>query len=419
MAKGIKGRKGAGAKPTGKTSTGGKTAKGAKNWGAQTRMVHGGVLRSEFKETAEAIYLTSGYVYDDAEEAEAAFANTRPRFVYSRFSNPTVQMFETRMTQLEGAEAARATASGMAAVFASLMCQLKAGDRVVSSDALFGSCQYVLAEILPRFGIETVFVDGRDLGAWRRALGKPTAAVFLETPSNPGLRIVDLKPVCDLAHKAGASVIVDNVFATPLLQRPLDYGADVVVYSATKHIDGQGRTLGGVVLGSEKFVAEKLQMFLRHTGPALSPMNAWLLLKGLETLELRLERQCRTAKILAEFLAAHPKVETALYPGLKSHPQHRLAMQQMKAGGSLVTILLKGGKAAAFRFLNALELILISNNLGDAKSLVTHPATTTHQRLTPEARAQQGITDGMVRLSIGLEDLVDLEADLAQALKAV
>jgi len=401
----------------------GKSAQGASGapggWGAQTRMIHGGVLRSDFKETAEAIYLTSGYVYESAEEAEAAFANTKPRFIYSRFSNPTVQMFETRMAELERAEAARATASGMAAVFASLMCQLKAGDRVVSSDALFGSCQYVIAEILPRFGIEAVFVDGRDLGAWRKALSKPTAAVFLETPSNPGLRIVDLPAVAKLAHAAGACVIVDNVFATPLLQRPLEMGADVVVYSATKHIDGQGRALGGVVLGTQKFVAEKLQMFLRHTGPSLSPMNAWLLLKGLETLELRLEQQCRHAKSLAEFLGSQAKVETALYPGLKSHPQHRLAMQQMSAGGSLVSFVVKGGKAGAFRFLNALKLILISNNLGDAKSLVTHPATTTHQRLTPEARAQQGITDGLVRLSVGLEDRVDLEADLAQALKAV
>jgi O-succinylhomoserine sulfhydrylase len=410
MASRGKGRKAA------KPSTGAATAAG---WRAQTRMIHGGVLRSDFKETAEAIYLTSGYVYESAEEAEAAFANTKPRFVYSRFSNPTVQMFETRMAELERAEAARATASGMAAVFASLLCQLKAGDRVVSSDALFGSCQYVIAEILPRFGIEAVLVDGRDLGAWRKALSKPTAAVFLETPSNPGLRIVDVAAVAKLAHAAGACVIVDNVFATPLLQRPLEMGADVVVYSATKHIDGQGRALGGVVLGTQKFVADKLQMFLRHTGPALSPMNAWLLLKGLETLELRLEQQCRHAKSIAEFLGAQPKIETALYPGLKSHPQHKLAMKQMSAGGSLVSFVVKGGKAGAFRFLNALKLVLISNNLGDAKSLITHPATTTHQRLTPEARAQQGITDGMVRLSVGLEDLADLEADLAQALKAV
>jgi O-succinylhomoserine sulfhydrylase len=388
-------------------------------WHPDTRMTHGGVLRSDFKETAEAIYMTSGFVYGSAEEAEAAFANTKPRFIYSRFSNPTVQMFESRMALLEGAEDARATASGMAAVFASLACQLKAGDRVVSSDALFGSCQYILAEILPKYGIETVLLDGRDLAAWRRALSKPTTAVFLETPSNPGLRIVDLRAVCDLAHKAGACVVVDNVFATPLLQKPFDYGADVVVYSATKHIDGQGRALGGVVLGPRSFINDKLQPFLRHTGPSLSPMNAWLLLKGLETLDLRLQRQCASARRIAAFLSAQKKVETVLYPGLKSHPQHALAMSQMRDGGTLVTFDLEGGKAGAFRFLNALKLILISNNLGDSKSLATHPATTTHQRLGPALRKQQGIGDGMVRLSVGLEAAEDLEADLSQALKAV
>jgi len=388
-------------------------------WHPDTRMTHGGVLRSDFKETAEAIYMTSGFVYGSAEEAEAAFANTKPRFIYSRFSNPTVQMFESRMALLEGAEDARATASGMAAVFASLACQLKTGDRVVSSDALFGSCQYILAEILPKYGIETVLLDGRDLAAWRRALSKPTAAVFLETPSNPGLRIVDLRAVCELGHKAGACVVVDNVFATPLLQKPFDFGADVVVYSATKHIDGQGRALGGVVLGPRSFINDKLQPFLRHTGPSLSPMNAWLLLKGLETLDLRLQRQCASARRIAEFLSRQKKVETVLYPGLKSHPQHDLAMSQMKDGGTLVSFDLVGAKAGAFRFLNALKLILISNNLGDSKSLTTHPATTTHQRLGPTLRKQQGIGDGMVRLSVGLEAAEDLEADLAQALKAV
>jgi O-succinylhomoserine sulfhydrylase len=328
-------------------------------------------------------------------------------------------MLEERMALIEGAEAARATASGMAAVFAALACQLKAGDRVVSSDALFGSCQYIIAEILPRFGVETVFVDGRDIEQWRRALAKPTAAVFLETPSNPGLRIIDMKAVCDLAHAAGARVVVDNVFATPLLQRPLEFGADIVVYSATKHIDGQGRSLGGVVLGSASFVTDVLQPFLRHTGPALSPMNAWLLLKGLETLELRVERMCQGARTLAEFLGAQPKLERVLYPGLPSHPQHDLAMRQMSAGGSLVTVEVAGGKAGAFRFLNALKLIAISNNLGDAKSLVTHPATTTHQRLTPEVRAAQGISDSTVRLSVGLEDVEDLKEDLARALARV
>jgi O-succinylhomoserine sulfhydrylase len=362
--------------------------------------------------------MTSGYVYGSAEEAEAAFANTKPRFVYSRFGNPTVQMFEQRMALLEGTEAARATATGMAAVFASLISLVRAGDRIVSSDALFGSCQYILAEILPRFGVETVFVDGRDLAQWKKALSKKTAAVFVESPSNPGLRIVDVAAVAKLAHAAGAKLIVDNVFATPLLQRPLQLGADVIVYSATKHIDGQGRALGGVVLGTRRYVVEQLQPFLRHTGPALSPVNAWILLKGLETLELRVARHCVNAVRLAEFLSRQKKLTNLLYPGLASHPQHDLAMAQMSAGGSLVTFELSGGKRAAFRFLNALKLVAISNNLGDTKSLVTHPATTTHQRLTPEVRAQQGITDGMVRLSVGLEDPVDVEADLSRALAA-
>jgi len=396
----------------------------SEGWGRATKLIQGGVLRSAFGETCEAIYMTSGYVYGSAEEAEAAFANTKPRFIYSRFSNPTVQMFEERMTLLEGAEAARATATGMAAVFAALISLVRAGDRVVSSDALFGSCQYILAEILPRFGVETVFVDGRDLGQWKAALSKKAAAVFIESPSNPTLRIVDLPAVAALAQGAGAKLVVDNVFATPLLQRPLALGADVVVYSATKHIDGQGRALGGVVLGKRKYIEEQLQPILRHTGPSLSPMNAWLLLKGLETLELRVARHCESALRIAKFLAGQPKLGAVLYPGLKSHPQHALVRRQMGAGGSLVTFDVKGGdvkggKAAAFRFLNALKLVVISNNLGDTKSLVTHPATTTHQRLTPELRAQQGITDSMVRLSVGLEDPADIEADLAQALAAV
>jgi len=400
------------------TKSGSTDAKGD-GWGRATKLIQGGVLRSGFGETCEAIYMTSGYVYGSAEEAEAAFANTKPRFIYSRFSNPTVQMFEERMTLLEGAEAARATATGMAAVFAALLSLVRAGDRVVSSDALFGSCQYILAEILPRFGVETVFVDGRDLKQWKAALSKKTAAVFIESPSNPTLRIIDLPAVAALAQGAGAKLVVDNVFATPLLQRPLDLGADVVVYSATKHIDGQGRALGGVVLGTRKYVEEQLQPILRHTGPSLSPMNAWLLLKGLETLELRVARHCESALRIAKFLAGQPKLGAVLYPGLKSHPQHALARRQMSAGGSLVTFDVKGGKAAAFRFLNALKLVVISNNLGDTKSLVTHPATTTHQRLTPELRAQQGIGDSMVRLSVGLEDPADIEADLAQALAAV
>lgn len=385
----------------------------------QTRAVHGGTARSRFDETCEAIFFTSGFVYDTAEDAEAAFNNARPRYQYSRFGNPTVSMFEARMCELEGAAAARATASGMAAVFAALMSQLKAGDRVVASDALFGSCHYIIAEILPRFGVETVLVDGRDLDQWKKALAKPAATVFMESPSNPQLRIVDIPAVCELAHAAGARVVVDNVFATPMLQQPLKLGADVVVYSATKHIDGQGRTLGGIVLGNEDYIVNHLQPFLRHTGPALSPMNAWLLLKGLETLEVRLERMCATALRLAKFLGAHPKIAAAHYPGLPSHPQYELNKKQMSAGGSLVTFSVPGGKEGAFRFLNALRLILISNNLGDSKSLVTHPATTTHQRLKPAERASLGIDDGMVRLSVGLEDPADLEDDLDQALKAV
>jgi O-succinylhomoserine sulfhydrylase len=405
----------AGAAPAAGTAA---VGRGDPEWRLATKLVQGGVRRSPFGETCEAIFMTSGYVYGSAEEAEAAFANTKPRFIYSRFSNPTVQMFEDRMALLEGAEAARATATGMAAVFASLACLLRVGDRVVASDALFGSCQYILAEILPRFGVECVFVDGRDLAQWKQALSRKTQAVFVETPSNPGLRLIDLPAVAKLAHGAGAKLIVDNVFATPLLQRPLELGADVVVYSATKHIDGQGRSLGGVILGSKAYVEEQLQPFLRHTGPALSPMNAWLLLKGLETLELRVARHCTNAARIADFLSRQKKLTQLLYPGLRSHPQHELARAQMTAGGSLVTFELAGGKPAAFRFLNALKLAVISNNLGDAKSLVTHPATTTHQRLSPEARAQQGITEGMVRLSVGLEDPVDIEADLAQALAA-
>ncbi|MBL8710658.1 MAG: O-succinylhomoserine sulfhydrylase [Rhodospirillaceae bacterium] len=389
------------------------------SWKAATRLVHAGQVRSPFKETSETLYMTSGYVYDSAEEAEAAFDNSQPRFVYSRFGNPTVAMFEQRMAAIEGAEAARATSSGMAAVFASIACQVKAGDRVVASDALFGSCQFILAEILPKWGIETVFVDGRDLAQWQQALAKPTRVVFLETPSNPGLRLVDLKAVCDLAHAAGANVVVDNVFATPLLQQPLTFGADVVVYSATKHIDGQGRCLGGVILGTEKYINETLQPFIRHTGPSLSPMNAWILLKGLETLDLRVRAQCASALRIAEALRGHGKLTAVQYPGLKDFAQYDLAKQQMSAGGTMLSLSLAGGKAAAFRFLNALELVLISNNLGDSKSLATHPMTTTHQRLTAEQRAKQGIDDGLIRLSVGLEDADDLIDDVLNALKAV
>jgi O-succinylhomoserine sulfhydrylase len=387
-------------------------------WGLGTQMVHGGQTRSQHAETAEAIFMTSGYVYSSAEEAQAAFDNSKPRFVYGRFGNPTVSMFEERMALLEGAEAARATASGMAAVFASLACLVKSGDRVVASDALFGSCNYIVQEMLPKWGVETQFVDGRDLEQWKKALSKPTKVVLLETPSNPSLRLVDMKAVCDLAHAAGAQVIVDNVFATPLLQRPLEFGADIVVYSATKHIDGQGRSLGGVILGTAKYINETLQPFVRHTGPSLSPVNAWILLKGLETLDLRMQRHCESTEKIAKALQGHAKLNDVLYPTLESFPQVELARKQMSAGGSIISIDLKGGKEASFRFLNALKLVLISNNLGDAKSLATHPTTTTHQRLTPEQKAAQGITPGLVRLSVGLEDVADILADVKQALDA-
>lgn len=387
-------------------------------WNIATQMVHGGQTRSQHAETAETIYMTSGYVYASAEEAQAAFDNSRPRYVYGRYGNPTVAMFEERMALLEGAEAARATSSGMAAVFASIACLMKAGARVVASEALFGSCSYIVQDLLPKWGVETEFVDGRDLVQWRKALAKPTTAVLLETPSNPSLHLVDLKAVCDLGHAAGAQVIVDNVFATPLLQRPLEFGADIVVYSATKHIDGQGRCLGGVILGTAKYINETLQPFIRHTGPSLSPVNAWILLKGLETLEIRLQRQCEVAEKIAKELQGHPKLNHAHYPTLANFPQAELARRQMKSGGSMVSLDLKGGKEASFRFLNALKLVLISNNLGDAKSLATHPATTTHQRLTPEQKEAQGITPGLIRLSIGLEDVKDLLADLRRALDA-
>ena len=384
-----------------------------------TQLVHGGTLRSQNLETSEAIYMTSGYVYGSAEEAEAAFANDGSRFVYSRYANPTVAMFEERLRLIEGAEVCRATASGMAAVFAALACQLKAGDRLVASRALFGSCLHIVNTVLPRYGIRTELVDGRDLGAWQRRLAEPAKAVFLETPSNPTLELIDLKAVAELAHGAGALLVVDNVFATPLLQKPLALGADVVVYSATKHIDGQGRSLGGAILCSKSFMADHLAQFLRHTGPALSPFNAWLMLKGLETLSLRVQQHCRNALEVAAFLDKHPKVERALYPGLESHPQHALAQRQMAAGGNLVAFITTGGKSGAFRFQNALRIVKISNNLGDAKSLITHPATTTHQRLSPEEKQALGIDPALVRLSVGLEDPADVIEDLDRALAAV
>ncbi len=388
-------------------------------WRPRTQMVRGGTRRTEFGETSEALFLTSGYIYEQAEQAEAAFKGENERFIYSRYANPTVAMFEERMRLLEGAEGARATSSGMAAVFASLMCDLEAGDRVVASRALFGSIDYIISEVLPRFGVETEFVDGTDLDQWADALKRPAKAVFMETPSNPALEIIDMRAVADLAHAVGARVIVDNVFATPILQRPLEFGADVVMYSATKHIDGQGRTLGGIILGDAEFCDDLLMPFLRHTGPALSPFNAWVLLKGIETLELRVRRHAENALAIARHLAARGDLARVLHPDLESHPQHALARAQMDAGGSIVAFELDGGKAEAFRVLNKFRLIDIANNLGDTKSLVTHPATTTHQRLEPAERARLGITDGLVRLSVGLEDVADIMDDLDQALNSL
>lgn len=386
-------------------------------WQPSTRLIHGGTLRSEFCETGEALFLNSGYVYATAEEAEAAFDGTTERYVYSRFRNPTVQMFEDRLALLEGAPACRATASGMAAVFAALACQLEAGDRIVASRALFGSCAHIVTQILPRYGVSTTIVEGTDLDAWKTALATPAKVVFLESPSNPGLEVIDLPAVCALAHAAGARVVVDNVFATPILQSPLTLGADVVVYSATKHIDGQGRCLGGAVLGERTFIEDELGLFLRHTGPSLSPFNAWVLLKGLETLELRVERHCATALAVARFLEGRGDLPTVRYPGLESHPQHALAARQMKAGGPIVAFDV-GSKERAFGLMNALRLVTISNNLGDAKSLICHPATTTHQKLSPEEKTAQGITPGFLRLSVGLEAAEDLIADLGRALDA-
>jgi O-succinylhomoserine sulfhydrylase len=381
-----------------------------------TLLVQGGLERTPFGETAEALFLTSGYVYDSAEQAEATFANKIEHYQYSRFGNPTVAMLERRLALVEGAEACRATATGMAAVHAALACQVKAGDRVVASRALFGSCHWIVSTLLPRYGVTTEFVDGGDLAQWRAALARPANVVLLESPSNPMLEIVDLKAVAELAHAAGATVVVDNVFATPLHQRPLELGADVVVYSCTKHIDGQGRVLGGAVLGRQKWVNEVLQPFIRNTGPSISPFNAWLLLKGLETLALRVDASARSAAAVADFLAARGEISRVWYPTRADHPQRALAMAQMSSGGTVVTFEVRGGKDAAFAVMNALRLIRVSNNLGDSKSLVTHPATTTHMRIGAEERAKLGITDGAIRLSIGLEDVEDLKEDFSQAL---
>ena len=387
-------------------------------WAQATQLVRGGTERSQHGETNEALYLTSGFVYESAEQGNARTADEEAGYVYGRFGNPTVTMFEDRLALIEGADACQATATGMAAVFASLMCQLRAGDHVVASRVMFGACYVVIDQLLPRYGIETDLVDGTDLAAWERALRPETRCVFLESPGNPTMPVVDIAAVSALAHAVGARVVVDNVLGMPTVQRPLALGADIVVYSTTKHIDGQGRCLGGAILGDEKFFADDLVPFMRTTGPVMSPFNAWIMLKGLETLELRTARMCDTAERLAAFLEAHPAVKAVHYPGLASHPHHALASQQMSRGGSVIAFELRGGWDAAFRFLDALELIDISNNLGDAKSLATHPASTTHQKIGADARATLGIGDGLVRLSVGLEAEEDLRADLEQALAA-
>lgn len=389
------------------------------DWKPETKLVHAGVRRSQYGELSEAIFLTQGFVYDNAEQAEARFIKAGPdEFIYARYGNPTVRMFEDRMAAVEGTEDAFATASGMAAVNGALTSLVKAGDHVVAARALFGSCLYIL-DLLGRFGVEVTLVDGTDLAAWRGAVRQGTKAVFLESVSNPTLEVIDLKSVAEIAHKVGATVIVDNVFATPVFSRAIELGADVVVYSATKHIDGGGRVLGGIICGTKDYIRKIVEPYVKHTGGAMSPFNAWVMLKGMETMGLRVRQQAATAQMVAEALSGHAGVERMIFPGLPGHAQHKIAMEQMGAGGTVIAIDIAGGQAGAFRFLNALKLVKISNNLGDAKSIVTHPATTTHQRLPAEQKAALGITPGLVRLSIGIEDAGDILADLKQALARV
>src|SRR5438105_4628168 len=395
------------------------SASAAKRYRPETQLVHAGILRSQFGENAEALYLTQSYIYDNAASAEKRFKGEEPGYIYSRYGNPTVSMFEARMCALEGAQAARATATGMAAVTTALVGQLRAGDHVVAAKALFGSCRYVVEDFLPRYGITSTLVDGTDLKQWKNAVRPTTKIFFLESPTNPTLEIIDIAAVAKIARAAGATLVVDNVFATPLFQSPLALGADCVVYSATKHIDGQGRCLGGVILGSEKFIQDNVHNMIRQTGPSISPFNAWVLLKGLETLSVRVHRQTDTAATVSVALVDHPKITRMIYPGRPDHPQAAVAQKQMRGGSTLVAFEVKGGKAGAFRFQDALKLIRISNNLGDAKSLITHPATTTHQRIGPAARAELGISDGMVRLSCGLEHPDDVCEDLLAALDKV
>ncbi|MCI4644190.1 MAG: O-succinylhomoserine sulfhydrylase [Hyphomonadaceae bacterium] len=385
----------------------------------QTELIHGGIERSQHGETAEALYLTSGYVYDSAEQAAARMSGDEPGFVYSRYANPTVRMLEDRLALIEGAETCRIAASGMGAISSALMSPLQTGDRVVAASALFGSCRWIIGTLMPRFGIEIEFVQGDDLEAWAKALSRPAKLVLVESPANPMLDGVDISAVAELAHKAGAKLVVDNVFATPMLQKPLEFGADLIVYSATKHMDGQGRVLAGAILGKSDWIEEHVDPYLRHTGPAASPFNAWVVLKGLETLNLRVERASATAARLADAVAGHEKVRAVRYPGRKDHPHHEVLMRQMTGGGTLIALSLKGARAEAFRFLNALNLIHISNNLGDSKSLACHPASTTHRALSDEERAAMGLDDSWVRLSIGLEDAGDLERDLHNALDAI
>ncbi|MDA8093977.1 MAG: O-succinylhomoserine sulfhydrylase [Betaproteobacteria bacterium] len=393
------------------------THKKQRKWREATLAVRAGQMRTPFQETAEPLFLTTGYAYEVPEEAEARFKGA-PGYTYARYGNPTTTMFEERMAALEGAPCARATASGMAAVSAVFFAGLRPGDHVVGAKAMFGACRYVIDELLARFGIVSTVVEGTDLGAWRKAMRPETKMLFLETPANPTLAIMDIKAVAEIAHQGGARLIVDNAFASPALQRPMDFGADIVIHSTTKYVDGQGRCLGGMILCKEDFLADHLQIFLRNTGPTISPFNAWVHLKSLETLAIRMRAHCENALKVADFLAGRKEVTRVLYPFRPDHPQHALARAQMSGGGGVVTFEVKGGREAAFRLGRALELIDISNNLGDAKSLITHPATTTHQRLSPEARAELGVSEGMMRLSVGLEDPADLCADLAQALEA-
>ncbi|WP_144575972.1 O-succinylhomoserine sulfhydrylase [Agrobacterium sp. DE0009] len=388
-------------------------------WRPATQLVHGGTLRSPYGETSEAIYLTQGFVYENSEAAEARFKGETDGFIYARYASPTNDMFEKRMCLLEGAEDARALASGMAAVTAAIMCQLRAGDHIVAARALFGSCRWVVETLAPKYGIECTLIDGRDLGNWEKAIQPNTKLFFLESPTNPTLEVVDIAGVAKLANQIDAKVVVDNVFATPLFQKPLELGAHIVVYSATKHIDGQGRCLGGVILSDKKWIEEELQDYFRHTGPAMSPFNAWTLLKGIETLPLRVKQQTANASKIADFLADSGKVARVIYPGRADHPQADIIARQMSGGSTLVAFELKGGKEAAFKLQNALEIVKISNNLGDAKSLITHPGTTTHKNLTDEARAELGISGGTLRLSCGIEDTDDLLEDLAKGLAAV